>query len=244
MAFLQLSRQGAVAELVLARPKVNALSQAVLVELGAALDALAADDSVRGVLLRGEGSCFSAGLDLKEIAAFELRSLDAFLDDFDRAFTAAFAFPKPLAVGAQGHAIAGGLVLALTADFFALARGGAKVGLSELRVGVPFPRVAFEIVRHALPLRASRALRLSAQLYGGAEAHALGVGDALVDDAVSAARSWLEAVVARPAETFRFVKRQEREEPLARIAGRTLAERQALVAAILSARHAIAGALG
>ncbi|MCC6528089.1 MAG: enoyl-CoA hydratase/isomerase family protein [Polyangiaceae bacterium] len=240
MSLVRIAKQGGLAELVLDRPKVNAMSRALLEELGAAFRTLAADDTVRGVLLRGEGSCFSAGLDLKELTGFDVAAASTFFELFDATFEAAFAFPKPLAAAVHGHAIAGGLVLALTADYIALRSGvELKVGLTELKVGVPFPRVAYEIVTHGLGGRAARAMRFSAELYPAEQAFGFGLGDAFVPDPVADARRWLDMVTARPAETFAFVKRQDRELALARVRGATLAERRALVAAILAAKAAL-----
>src|SRR5690606_14460563 len=137
---------------VLDRPKVNAMSPGLLRDLAAAFDEVA-DPAIAGVLLRGEGKALSAGLDLKEVAALDEGSIDGFLDLLDRAFLAAFRYPRPLAVAVTGHAIAGGLVLALCADHVAIERGEHKLGLTELAVGVPLPPVAYEIVRAGLPLR-------------------------------------------------------------------------------------------
>ena len=62
---------------------------------------------------------------------------------------------KPIAAAVEGHAIAGGLVLALAADFVALQTGGYKLGLTELQVGVPFPDSALQVVIDAIPARAA-----------------------------------------------------------------------------------------
>ena len=66
-----------------------------------------------------------------------------------RAFRSIFTFPRPLVGAINGHAIAGGAVIACACDHRVVADGDARIGLSELRVGVPFPADALEIVRHA-----------------------------------------------------------------------------------------------
>lgn len=240
MEHVRVVRDGAVAEIVLDRPKVNAMSAALLRDLSAAFDQVA-DPSVAGVLVRGEGKALSAGLDLNEVAALDEGSIDAFLDLLDHAFSAAFRHPAPVAVAVTGHAIAGGLVLALCGDYVSIARGDHKLGLTELAVGVPFPPVAYEIVKAGLPLRAFRKLVLEAELHGAEEAFAMGVGDALVDDAVADGRRWLKLVTGRPRAAFAYVKRQRRREVLDRIALVPLAERRALVAAMLAARKELMG---
>jgi enoyl-CoA hydratase len=243
MKFLRIERQGPIAELTLARPPVNALDSALLSEIAAACAELERDDAVRGVLLRGEGKCLSAGLDLAAVAQLDAAGAAAFLGDCDAAFGALFAFSKPLAIAVDGHAIAGGTVIALCGDFIAIGRGPHKLGLTELTVGVPFPRIAFEIVRHALPPRALRVLVYGAGAMPAAEAFELGVGDVLVDDARGAARSWLEGAVNRPLDAFRFTKRLAREPGAARIAAATADERKRLIEILMTTRANIAAYL-
>jgi enoyl-CoA hydratase len=244
MSSLRIEKAGAIAELILARPPVNALDSQTLTELAQAFAELLRDDAVRGVLVRGEGKCLSAGLDLAEVVALDRAGAEAFFARFDAAFVAALAFEKPMAVAVDGHAIAGGVVLALCGDFVAVGRGAHKVGLTELAVGVAFPRVAFEIVRLALPPRALRELVYGAAAIPVGEAFALGFGDVLVDDAGAAARTWLERAVARPHVTFRSAKRMQRAEAIARSTASGDAERRELVDAVLGAREAIRAALG
>ncbi|WP_437298052.1 enoyl-CoA hydratase/isomerase family protein [Sorangium sp. So ce426] len=114
-----LTRDG-MAEITLNRPKVNAMNQALLREMTDVFGRLAQDDAVSGVLVRGTGQCLSAGLDLHELASLDRERLSSFLDDFDSAFGAAFRLPNPFAAAVRGHAIAGGMILAMCADFIAL----------------------------------------------------------------------------------------------------------------------------
>jgi enoyl-CoA hydratase/carnithine racemase len=243
MPHVRVTVEGGIGELVLDRPKVNAMSRELLREMRAGFTELAQDQRVRGVLVRGAGRCLSAGLDLVEVSGLDHAAAFEFLDEFDAAFFAAFSFPKPMAAVVHGHAIAGGLVLALCADFVAFATGDYKVGLTELAVGVPFPRVAFEIVQLASPPRAFSKLVNEALVYPPEEVHALGVGDVLVGDAEAAARRWLDLVTGRPAATFAHVKATRRRDAWARCREQTLAERRALADAILGARDTVRGAV-
>ena len=236
MEFVTLNILDGNAEIVLNRPKVNAMSRALLAELRDAFLQINADDSIRGALIRSDGNAFSAGLDLKEVATLDFDASADFVDLMDESFTQPFTYPKPLAIAVQGHAIAGGLVLALTADFFAMQTGDYKIGLTELQVGVPFPRVAFEIVRNALPPRALRKLINEADTYPPQEIWELGVGDALVDDPVEACREYLAKVTTRPLDTYMFVKAQRRKDAWENIARSTLAERRTLIATLMAAR--------
>jgi enoyl-CoA hydratase len=243
MTSLRIEKSGPIAELILNRPPVNALDASLLMELEEACTTLQRDDGVGGVLVRGEGKCLSAGLDLGAVIGLDRAGAEAFFKRFDSAFTALLAFEKPMAVAVDGHAIAGGMVLALCGDFVAVGRGAHKVGLTELAVGVAFPRVAFEIVRLALPQRAIRSLVFGAMTLPAAEAFEVGFGDVLVDDARGAARGWLERATSRPRGAFRLAKGMQREDALARTAAQSDAERGALLDAVFAAREAIAAAL-
>jgi len=236
MEHVRVEVSNGIAEVVMNRPKVNALDAQLLEELTQGMREVASDDEVRGALLRGEGRCFSAGLDLDVIGSLEGDRLGDFIDRLDEALTACFCFPKPLAIPLSGHAIAGGLVIAFTADHLALGRGDLKLGLSELAVGVPFPRTAFEIVRLALPPRGLRRIVYEARSFSPEEAFDLGCGDVLVDDPDAAARAWLDEVIGRSADTFSFVKAQIRKDAWERIARQSHAERRALLETISAGR--------
>ncbi|AUX35700.1 MULTISPECIES: enoyl-CoA hydratase/isomerase family protein [Sorangium] len=243
MQFIEVLESGGVAEVVLDRPKVNAMSQAVLREMVDVFRRLAEDGAVRGVLVRGAGKCLSAGLDLREVASLDRARLAGFLDDFDAAFGAAFRFPKPFAAAVHGHALAGGAVLAMCADYIALGDGDSKFGLPELVVGIPFPRVAFEIVRAACPTRAFRRLVFGADSHSPAEVFEMGVGDSLSKEPLEDARRWLATACSRPAAAFRFVKASHRKEAWERIAAPLPEEREAFVEALLSAKQAFSAPL-
>ncbi len=198
-------------EIRLARPKVNALGTGVLRDIEAAFRRAGDDPDVRAVLLTAEGKCFSAGLDLAELAGFDRAAMGEFLAVFDAAFLGAFRCPKPVAAAVEGHAVAGGLILALVADQVFLGEGTYKLALTELAVGVPFPRVAFEIVNGALSGRALRHLVYHASPVDPEAGYALGIGDALTADPVGDARRWATLAGSRPSAAFRISKRNLRQ---------------------------------
>ena len=132
--------------LKLAHGKVSAMD----LELGEALikemaDA-AHDPSVKAVILTGSGSSFSAGVDLfrllKDGENYARRFLPV-LDDFLRA---ALTLPKPMVAAVNGHAIAGGCILAATCDHRIMTEGNGRIGIPELAVGVPFPALPLQIM--------------------------------------------------------------------------------------------------
>ena len=77
--------------------------------------------------------------------------LREFLPALNKMYDAVFFHPKPVVAAINGHAIAGGCVLACCADYRLMARGTAASGVTELLVGLPFPALAFEVMRFVTP---------------------------------------------------------------------------------------------
>ena len=109
------------------------------------------------LVITGQGKIFSAGVDLKRLSKEGAAYIRKFLPALDKLYDAVFFHPKPVVAAVNGHAVAGGAVLACCADRRIMARAGGRIGVTELLVGVPFPALAFEIVRFcgaaALPAR-------------------------------------------------------------------------------------------
>ena len=124
------------------RPPVNAL------DLDLVEDAVATLGSLEGpVVVTGAGKCFSAGVDLRAVVDGGREYTDRFLDAMPAAFLAVFDYPGPVVAAINGHAIAGGCVVAMAADVRLMSGG---IGLTEVAVGVPFPVAALEICRYAM----------------------------------------------------------------------------------------------
>jgi enoyl-CoA hydratase/carnithine racemase len=133
---LKVTRQQNYAVITLNRPeKRNALNQPVIDALNAALVQFENDKEIRALLLRGEGSSFCAGIDLKEVdeatAGHNPTSLESVFGRLER-------FPVPTIAAVQGAALAGGLELALHCDL-RVAGEGARLGMTLGRVGLMVP---------------------------------------------------------------------------------------------------------
>ncbi len=142
--------------------KVNAFDVDFTNALIAELEKLERSDATSAVVLTGTGSVFSAGVELRRLMDGGRDYIRAFLPLLCDAFFRTFTFPKPLVAAVNGHAIAGGCILACACDYRVMADGGGRVGTPELSVGVPFPGMALEILRLAVPPH-----RLQAVIYGG-----------------------------------------------------------------------------
>ena len=210
---------GDVAVLRLAHGPVNAMDLELCRAASAQLRGFAADPA-RAVVLTGAGRAFSAGVDLRRYLEQGEPYVERFLPALAELFSAAFELTKPLVVALNGHAIAGGCVLAACADVTLLAAGNGRVGVPELKVGVPFPRVALEVLRHAVGEVAARRLVLGADTYDPAAARDIGLVDEvvpageLVDRAVATARALAADI---PPDSFALTKAQLRRDARERI---------------------------
>lgn len=163
------------------------------------------------VLLAGAGDAFSAGLNLKEVAGLRGDAMLTFLRLLEETMVAYFLHPAPVVAAINGHAIAGGCVLALCCDWrVAVPHPAAKIGLNEVALGIRFPPRILSLVRRRLPPQHVEEVLLGAALHAPERALALGLVDEIAADVEAAARGRLAALAAHPAEAYALTKRDLR----------------------------------
>lgn len=189
-------------------PGKNALGTPVMEELQARLDAAAG----RPLLLTGAGDAFSAGLNLKEVASLDEPGMDAFLRRLERLVATLWSYPGPSVALVNGHAIAGGCILALCCDQrLALAQPKLRIGLNEVALGLRFPPSILRLVRTRLSPAHLDEVLLGAGLHGPQDALRLGLVDELVEgDGLEQARARLSALAAHPPDAYAATKAQLR----------------------------------
>jgi enoyl-CoA hydratase len=218
-AMISVEVRGQVAVVSMSHGKANALDTALCRSLTAEFGGLAGR-GCRAAVLTGHGSIFSAGADLLRLRDGGPGYLDEFLPALSEAFLAVFDCPVPVVAAVNGHAIAGGAVLACACDYRVMNEGHGRIGVTELLVGVPFPATALEILRFAVGTRRLSELACFGRTYRAAEAVGLG----LVDEAVTQTQVLTRAaevagqLAALPAEPLRHTRRQVRGPVLERIA--------------------------
>lgn len=195
----------------LAHGKASALDLELCQALRNELENAAAADEVRAVILTGQGSIFSAGVDLPRLVAGGISYAQPFVEELEAALRALFLFPKPAVAAVNGHAIAGGAILAFACDVRIMS--GGRIGVPELLVGVPFPPLALEIVRFAIPSQHLQSMVLFGRTIDAASAHALGIIDEVVgtDALATRATHYATELAALSPIPFRLTKRQLRE---------------------------------
>jgi enoyl-CoA hydratase len=192
--------------LQLARGKANALD----LELCRTLDAALAEGEAREgpLILTGAGSMFSAGVDLFRVVDGGAAYIAQFLPAMSDVFLRLFMFPRPVVAAINGHAIAGGCILACACDYRVMAAGVGRIGLPELHVGVPFPASAVELLRSVTDPARLHEFLLLGRTYEAREAIAVGLvneavpGESVLERAVAVARD----LSSRPAASYRITK--------------------------------------
>ena len=216
-----------VAVVRLAHGKVNALDLELVQAITYTFGELE-EEPVRAVVLTGSGRAFSAGVDLSRVIDGGAEYVAAFLPALVDAFLAVFRLGKPVVAAVNGHAIAGGAILVSACDHRVMS--GGRIGVTELRVGVPFPAAAMEILHYALGATKARAVILDGETYDPTNAAQLGLIDAVANDADLLERAIAQALTLAdtiPADTYRHTKQQlhrAADERIARWTGAADAE--------------------
>jgi enoyl-CoA hydratase len=159
MAFVTSDQRGPVRLVTVDRPPANAMDIALLEELSGVLEQLTVDPPA-AVVISGRPGCFSAGADLKAVPGYGPEDQRRMVRGINRMASLTYGLRCPVLAAVTGHAIAGGMVLALCADYRVAAIEG-RYGLTEVKVGVPYPQAAIAVVRAELTPAAARTLALT-----------------------------------------------------------------------------------
>lgn len=227
---------GGVRVLVLDRPPANAEDETLLGDLAAALATARDTAAVRAVVLTGAGRFFSGGFDLTAPRR-DAAATRAVGDLFRDVHLALLTLAKPTLAMVNGHAIAGGCVLALACDYRLGVEGDWKVGMNEVAIGASYPRAALEIVRLRLSQARAAEMLLGAAVYPASQATRLGVVDELLPADVFRATVLRRAarMGAFPRDAYAHTKAALVADAVARIAAETPEEAAAMAAVWMSA---------
>lgn len=128
----------------------NALNPALMGALRDHLGRLADEGAPAVLLTSSHPTLFCPGWNLKLLADADREAVSAFLNDFNSLIVELFSYPGPTAAAIGGHAVAAGCLLSLCCDLRIMATGQARLGLSELNLGVPVPAGSLQMLRARL----------------------------------------------------------------------------------------------
>jgi len=208
---LEKTLTGGILTIRLAHGKASALDLELCNAAASAFEEAAADDDVGAVILTGTGSIFCAGVDLPRMISAGGDYVQMFVEALDAALRAVFVFPKPCVAALNGHAIAGGAILAFACDHRLMS--GGRIGVPEPLVGVPFPPLPMAIVRYAVPVPHLQPMVYFGKTMDAEAGKAMGIVDEVVsaDELLVRAQIVAEQLMSIPRHTFRLTKRQLRE---------------------------------
>jgi len=195
MSTVRLELKDAVAVVRLDKARGNAIDPALVADLKRVVAEAAGDEGVRGLLLASaHPKLFCPGLDLVSLSTLDRAAMESFMLGFAEAVWALYGLRKPMLAAVNGAAVAGGCILAMTADYRILKRGAA-IGLNEVKVGVPLPWSVSLLLRETVHTPALSRIALLGRNFSDEEALAVGLADEVLG-----ADGFEEACLARLAE--------------------------------------------
>jgi 3,2-trans-enoyl-CoA isomerase len=200
-------------ELRLARPPVNAISPELCQALLRAVRD-APGEGFRAVVISGAPGMFSAGLDVPALLALDRDGIIAFWSDFFRLMAAVARSPVPVVAAITGHSPAGGAVISIFCDYRVMARGGFKIGLNEVQVGLTVPEVIQLAFKRLVGAHVAERLMVAGAMVDPDTAHRIGFVDELaeVDAVIPQALAWCRTHLALPPQAMSATRRLARRD--------------------------------
>ncbi|MDQ3957821.1 MAG: enoyl-CoA hydratase-related protein, partial [Actinomycetota bacterium] len=188
-----------VATLRLDRPKMNALNQQVAAEIGEAVDAAAADESVRALVVWGGERIFAAGADIKEMSNLGSVAMYRYIGRFQDVFTRLERLPVVTIAAVNGYALGGGCELALACDL-RICGDDARLGQPEILLGVMPGAGGTQRLPRLVGVGRAKELIYTGRFVEAAEAHAIGLVTEVVPpaDVYSSAVAMAERFASGP----------------------------------------------
>lgn len=216
---IKLNRHGQVAVMSIDKPPANTIDLPFLRESQRVLDELGDEKNIGALVITGAGRCFCAGADLKTVPFYDSGQQRETVKAMNSIITHLYDLQVPLVAAVNGHAIAAGFVLILACDYRIGPETGCKMGMTEIRAGIPFPSATMEIVKAELRPDVARRLVLTGNNISSQEALRQGILDELqpADRVLARAIEVAGDLCNIPQQAYARIKRQLREATLDRI---------------------------
>jgi 3,2-trans-enoyl-CoA isomerase len=208
MSLTNIHSQDGITTLTLTRGKVNAMNEEMVDHLIETVQKLGKDADTRAVVLTGQGSFFSFGLDVPELYNYSPADFTRFLTKFTDMYLRLFEFPKPLLAAINGHAVAGGFMISIPCDYRIMTTGKARISLNEITFGSSVFAGSIEILKCVTGHRNAELFALAGKMYSAEEAKALGLVDEVTppESVLPRAQSLAAEMAARDAVAYTAIK--------------------------------------
>jgi enoyl-CoA hydratase len=180
--------------------KANAMSERLLEAIDTVMEEV---DDADAVVITGDGNAFSAGLALPELIDLDREGMLHVIAMLEKAMKRVLTFPRATVAAINGHAIAGGCVLALMSDVRVMAAG--NIGLTEAQLGIGLPSIVVEPLRMRVPATSLGPIALEGRLFAPKEALRVGLVDEVVDPSKLESRA-LELAARRAAAPLAYAQ--------------------------------------
>lgn len=216
MSHIHLIKKENIGIIQMDREKANAMNYEFVAGMRIALKNLLEDDNIQGVIINGKENFFSAGLDLPELYQYDEQQFEKFWRNFMELVCDLVAFDKPLIASINGHAPAGGCIMAIGCDYRVMAEGNFKIGLNEVPIGIVVPRGIFDIYSFWIGKKIAYQYLIEGKLFSTEHAKEIGLVDEIVkpEEVLQAAENKLKQYLKYEQNGWRMTKRQLRHEQL------------------------------
>jgi 3,2-trans-enoyl-CoA isomerase len=213
MSFISESIDNGIAVVTLNRGKVNALNESLIDELHTRFRSLEGKDDIRAIILTGQGKFFSFGFDIPEFMSYAREDFKRFLIKFTDLYRYLFLYPRPVVAALNGHAIAGGCMIADACDYRIMVPGKAKISLNEITFGASVFFGSVEILKYCVGPHRAQAILFSGDMYPAEHAQQLGLIDMISaeENLMDDARKKAEELASKNRAPFGSIKRLLRE---------------------------------
>ena len=213
MPTYQVDHKNGVATLALCRGKVNALDEAQVERLSQAFTKLEQDPAVEGIIFTGSGAFFSFGFDVPGFLDYPREDFIRYLTRFTDLYRQMFTLSKPLVAAINGHAVAGGFMLATACDERFMVDGKAKISLNEITFGASLLAGAMEMLKYWVGAATAQRFALDGAMYSAWEASDMGLVEHVVQAEQLADRAHARAreLADKAAPAFAGIKALLRE---------------------------------
>ncbi len=177
MDLIKVKTAQGISTIKLSRPKVNAINESLVDELIMSFSGLKNRSDVKSILLTGEGSFLSFGFDIPEFLNYSKDEFRVFVEKFCKLLNEIFLFPKPVLSGINGHAIAGGCLLALACDYRIMVEDRTKIALNELTFGSTVFPIGISILKYTVGTRNAEIMLERGGMYSANQAKEIGLID-------------------------------------------------------------------
>tara|TARA_B100000941_G_scaffold290629_1_gene273897 strand:+ start:340 stop:1098 length:759 start_codon:yes stop_codon:yes gene_type:complete len=180
------------------RPKANAINGEMVIRLLNLINEIKYDNSIQGIILKGNPQFFSAGLDILDLFPKKKSDIVEFWEKFNYLLVELFSYPKLIFSAITGHSPAGGTVIAMMTDYRIMSSGKFKIGLNEVAVGLILPGLIAKVFQYIVGNRKAELYALKGKLINPEEAKKIGLIDDIVDpdhildETVKEMNSWLK----------------------------------------------------